>query len=413
MRLMQQTESQPTQDRAHSAAGPLSGIRVLDVSRVLAAPFCGQLLADMGADVIKVEGPNGDENRGWGPFNSSGQSCNFMSVNRGKRGMTLNLKTEQGREILYEMLGQVDVLIHNYLPEVAEVLGIDEKVFRKKYPRLIVCGISAFGAKGEMRNRPGYDSLLQAFAGIMGFTGERGGQSVRSGVSFVDMTTGVFAYSAILSALMGRARTGEGAIVRASLLETALGLLSYHGVSWLEAGVLPQKEGSGLWNQVPYQAFPCKDVELVTGALNDSTWRRMCQAIGRNDLRDDPTLATNAQRLERRQEVIDIFAEAFLQDTAANWTRKLGELGVPVAPMHTVEEALKHEQSLANGMLMNMTDQDGKAIRLLGVPFKINDNGSFAQRPPPRLGEHTEEILREFLSVSEDEATDLRRQGVI
>jgi crotonobetainyl-CoA:carnitine CoA-transferase CaiB-like acyl-CoA transferase len=403
----------PARDNASTNEAPLAGIRVIDVSRVLAAPFCGQLLADMGADVIKVEGPNGDENRGWAPFNASGESCNFMSVNRGKRGITLNLKTERGREILYEMLASADVLIHNYLPDVAEVLGIDETLFREKYPRLIVCGVSAFGAKGDMRNRPGYDSLLQAFAGIMGFTGERGGQSVRSGVSFVDMTTGVFAYSAILSALMGRARTGKGASVRASLLETALGLLSYHGVSWLEAGVLPQKEGSGLWNQVPYQAFQCKDVELVTGALNDATWRRMCQAIGRPDLRDDPTLATNAQRLERRQEVIGIFAETFLQDTAASWTHKLGELGVPVAPMHTVEEALTHEQSLVNDMVLNMTDQDGNAIHLLGVPFKVGDTASFAQRPPPRLGEHTEQVLREYISLSPADIADLRERGVI
>lgn len=392
---------------------PLAGIRVIDVSRVLAAPFCGQLLADMGADVIKVEGPSGDENRGWAPFNASGQSCNFMSVNRGKRGITLNLKTPQGQEILGKLLAKADVLIHNYLPDVAEVLGIDEEKFRARFPRLVVCGISAFGAQGPMRNRPGYDSLLQAFAGIMGFTGEREGKSVRSGVSFVDMTTGAFAYGAVLTALMGRTQTGLGTHVRVSLLETALGLLSYHGVSWLEAGVLPQKEGSGLWNQVPYQAFPCKDTELVTGALNDATWRRMCEAIGRPDLRDDPTLATNAQRLERRQEVIDIFAATFLQDTAAEWTRKLGEGGVPVAPMHTVAEALTHEQSVANQMVMHMTDQDGKDIRLLGVPFKVGDTPSHATRPPPRLGEHTEAVLRELAGLSDGEMDALRAQRVI
>jgi crotonobetainyl-CoA:carnitine CoA-transferase CaiB-like acyl-CoA transferase len=395
------------------AEGPLTGIRVIDVSRVLAAPFCGQMLADMGADVIKIEGPAGDENRGWAPFNASGQSCNFMSVNRGKRGVTLNLKTRRGQQIFREMLARADVLIHNYLPDVAEALGIDEAEFRESFPRLIICGVSAFGARGAMRNRPGYDSLLQAFAGIMGFTGEREGKSVRSGVSFVDMTTGVFAYSAILSALMARERTGKGSRVRASLLETAITLLSYHGVSWLEAGVLPQKEGSGLWNQVPYQAFQCKDTELATGALNDATWRRMCEAIGRLDLRDDPTLATNAQRLERREEVIAIFAQTFLQDTATEWTRKLGENGVPVAPMHTVADALTHEQSLANEMVMEMEDQDGKPIRLLGMPFKVADRASHAVRPPPRLGEHTEEVLRELTSLSAEEFPALREAKVI
>ncbi|CAM3849983.1 CaiB/BaiF CoA transferase family protein [Bordetella tumulicola] len=391
----------------------LEGIRVIDVSRVLAAPFCGQLLADMGADVIKVEGPKGDENRGWPPFNESGQSCNFMSVNRGKRGITLNLKTERGRELLYQLLEKADVLIHNYLPEVAAPLGIDEALFRQRFPHLIVCGISAFGAHGPMRNRPGYDSLLQAFSGIMGFTGERGGKSVRSGVSFVDMTTGVFAYSGVLSALMRRVRTGKGSNVQVSLLETAIALLSYHGVSWLEAGVLPEKEGSGLWNQVPYQAFQCQDKELATGALNDATWRRMCDAIGRPDLRDDPSLATNAQRLERREEVIGIFAEAFRHDTAAAWTERLGERGVPVAPMHTVADALTHEQSLANQMVMQMTDQDGRSLRLLGMPFKIGHPASFARRPPPRLGEHTDEVLQELASLSPQDLAALRAQEVI
>src|SRR5690606_38260631 len=180
---------------------------------------------------------------------------------------------------------------------------------------------------------------------------------------------------------------------------------------WLESGVLPEKEGSGVWNQVPYQAFQCKDTELVTGALNDATWRRMCEAIGRLDLRDDPTLATNAQRLERREEVVKIFADTFLQDTAAAWTEKLGNNGVPVAPMHTVADALTHEQSIANDMVMRMTDQDGKPLRLLGMPFKIGQRASFAKYPPPRLGEHTREVLHELTSFTEDDFEVRKAQG--
>lgn len=395
------------------ARRPLEGIRVVDVSRVLAGPFCGQMLADMGADVIKVESPEGDENRQWAPINEDGESCNFMSVNRGKRGISINLKEPEGQEVLYALLENSDVLLHSFLPSRARMLGIEEEALHKRFPKLIICGVSAFGARGELADRPGYDALFQAFSGIMSFTGERGGGPVRSGVSFVDMTTGILAYSGVVTALMGRTLTQQGTIVRASLLETAVSLLGYHGVGWLQTGAQPRREGSGLWSLVPYQAFRCQDGEVLTGALNDGAWRKLCRAVGRADLENDPQLASNAGRLAQREAVIAEFERIFATDTVANWMSRLEAQGVPVAPLHTIEQALTHPQSLANEMVVEVDGGDGKVLKLLGTGFKVGEGPQHSLRRPPRLGEHAEEILREVAGFEPARIQALRSKGIM
>jgi crotonobetainyl-CoA:carnitine CoA-transferase CaiB-like acyl-CoA transferase len=392
---------------------PLHGIRVIDLSRVLAGPLCGQMLADMGADVIKIEAPSGDENRRWAPMNASGESCNFMSVNRGKRGITLNLKSEQGREVLDKLLATADVLLHSFLPETALPLGIDEAKLRERHPRLVVSTISAFGVKGELSDRPGYDALLQAFSGIMSITGERDGGPVRSGVSFVDMTTGILAYCGVLTALMGREKSDEGDTVHVSLLETAVSLLGYHGVGWLETGAMPRREGSGLWHLVPYQAFDCQDGQVLTGALNDHTWAKLCRAVERPDLGSDAGLATNAGRLERRDEVVAAFEKIFAAGTVAYWMDKLEAGGVPIAPLHTIDQSLTHAQCLANDMVVQVQATDGHAIKLLGSPFKVGPGANHASRPPPRLGEHSIEVLTEVAGLSTAQIDALRELGVV
>ncbi len=394
-------------------ARPLAGIRVIDLSRVLAGPLCGQMLADMGADVIKIEAPTGDENRQWAPMNASGESCNFMSVNRGKRGITLNLKSQEGRDILDQLLKTADVLLHSFLPGTARVLGIDEDELRARHPRLIVSGISAFGALGELSDRPGYDALLQAFSGIMSITGERDGSPVRSGVSFVDMTTGILAYCGVLTALIGRAKSNAGDTVHVSLLETAVSLLGYHGVGWLEAGAMPRREGSGLWHLVPYQAFRCSDGEVLTGALNDAAWRKLCRAVGRPDLESDAGLATNAGRLSRRDEVVAEFVKIFAGDTVANWMKQLEAGGVPIAPLHTIDQALSHAQSRANHMVVELEGSTGAPIRLMGSPFKVGAGPNHASRRPPLLGEHSNEVLGELPGLTAERIGALRAQGVV
>lgn len=394
-------------------ARPLEGVRVIDLSRVLAGPLCGQMLADMGADVIKVEAPTGDENRQWAPMTAAGDSCNFMSVNRGKRGITLNLKMQEGRDVLDKLLQRADVLLHSFLPGTAQSLGIDEQALRTRHPRLIVSTISAFGAKGELADRPGYDALLQAFSGIMSITGDREGGPVRSGVSFVDMTTGMLAYCGVVTALMGRQQSGQGNTVRVSLLETAVSLLGYHGVGWLEAGAMPRREGSGLWHLVPYQAFSCTNGEVLTGALNDGTWKKLCRAVDRRDLEDDAGLATNAGRLSRRKEVVTEFVKIFGSNTVEYWTERLEKGNVPIAPLHTIDQALMHEQSLVNDMVISVGDGAGRAIRLLGSPFKVGEGANVASRRPPRLGEHSQEVLCDVAGLSQCEIDTLRVQGVV
>jgi len=400
------------QHAAGNREKPLSGIKVIDAARVLAGPFCGQMLADQGADVIKIESAAGDENRHWSPFSKSGESCNFMSVNRGKRAITLNLKSDDGKGVFHKLLAEADVLIHSFLPSTALKLGIDAEKLARDYPRLVICEISAFGGKGDMRDLPGYDTLFQAFSGIMSMTGYPDGDPARAGVSFIDMTTGILGYCAIVTALMGRAKTGNGDIAGVSLLETATTLLGYHAVSWLELGTMPHREGSGIWHLVPYQAFSCTDGQFITGALNDNAWGRLCNAIDRPDMAADPELSSNEKRLNHRARIVQIFADCFATDTVAAWTKRLEAHDVAVAPLHTIDQALTHKQTLANEMVIEMV-REGTSIRLLGLPFKLRSSQTPSTLPPPRLGQHTDEVLRSVAGLNEDEIARLRASGAV
>jgi crotonobetainyl-CoA:carnitine CoA-transferase CaiB-like acyl-CoA transferase len=392
---------------------PLHGLSVIDLSRVLAGPLCGQMLADMGADVIKVEAPGGDENRKWPPFDGAGESCNFMSVNRGKRGVTLNLKSEDGRALLYGLLGSADVLLLSFLPHTCRDLGVDPELLRRKFPRLVIVSITAFGSEGALAERPGYDSLSQAFSGIMSITGERDGLPVRSGVSFVDLSTGVYAYAGVLTALEARRQTGQGDTVRVSLLETAIGMLGYHAVGWLGAGATPHREGSGVWHLVPYQAFRCQDGEILTGALNDAAWQNLCRAVERPDLGSDPALASNAGRVAQRERLVTQFTAIFASAPTAYWMARLEACGVPVALLHSVAQALDHPQTRANGMVVDVARADGSALQLLGPSFKLDAAQRHADVPPPRLGEHTDAVLAERLGLDAARLAALRAQGVL
>lgn len=391
---------------------PLEGVRVIDISRVLAGPYCGQLLADMGADVIKIEAPQGDENRKWSPVLPSGESCNFVSVNRGKRGLTLNLTHPRGREIFQGLLASADVLLHNFLPSTASKLGIDTEELEKRYPDLVICSLTAFGAKGPLRNRPGYDSVLQAFSGLMAITGEPDGEPVRAGSSIVDMATGLVAYGGILTALYSKINGRKRRSVSVSLFETAVSMLGYHGTAWLEAGVLPRREGSGIWHLVPYQAFMCADQYLFVAALNDSTWLRLCEALERPDLRDDPRYASNEQRVHCRNEIVGEISRILSKENASHWMQRLENAGVPNAPLHTLDQVFEHEQTLANDMLVKTYRADGSVMRQIGMPFKVGEIKA-AHRGAPSLGEHNEEILTQILHLKQDEIFDLKSSGVI
>lgn len=382
-------------------SGPLARFRVVDLSRVLAGPFCGQMLADMGADVIKVEPPWGDDNRRWAPFNSEGESCNFMSVNRGKRSLTLNLKQDHDRGILDKLLETSDVLLHSFLPSTVEALNLSYEALHARFPKLVVCSLSGYGANGPLRDVRAYDVMLQAFTGAMSVTGEAGRPPVRAGISYIDLSTGIFAYSGILTALWSREKTNLGEHVRVSLLESGLALLGFHGISYLETGWVPQPAGSGMSYLFPYQAFRCSDAYVVTGANNEGQWKRFATAMGLGDLADDPRFATNTARLENRESLLPVLEQIFLTRTAAEWVEHLLKVDLPAQKIYTVAEAVQHEQTLANGMIHTIERPDRIPLRLMGLPFKVGDVRP-SSSPPPDLGQHSAEILEELGIVAKE-----------
>lgn len=397
---------------SRNGISPLTGLQVIDASRVLAGPLCGQMLADMGAEVIKVESLSGDENRKWGPFNSDQESCNYLSVNRGKRGIALNLKDDRARDILYDLVAEADVFISSFLPRTAEALGVSDELLKEKFPNLIIVSISAFGNKGELANSPGYDTLAQAFSGIMSITGEADGIGVRSGVSFVDLTTGVYAYAGTLTALEHRRKTGTGTVVRVSLMETAISMLGYHAVGWLEAGVLPFKQGSGIWHLVPYQAFKCSDGEILTGALNDHTWLKLCDALSLNDLRDNEAFRTNEGRVENRDLIVGRLQGSFEHETVAYWVHTLEKHSVPVTVVNTIDKSLSHPQVLDNDMILEISKAGGTKVRLLKTAFSLDGTHCRSEIAPPALGEHSAAILQDGLGYSEEQIASLMHEGV-
>ena len=394
----------------------LEGVVVADLSRVLAGPFCAQQLADMGADVIKVESTDGDENRRWQPQLPNGHSSNYASVNRGKRAMTLDLKSPRGPEVLRRLIERSDVLLHNFLPDTAARLGLAYESVRAVNPRLVYCTINGYGEHGPLRNKPGYDLMVQAFSGTMSTTGFEGGPPVRSGVSFIDMATGIAAYGAIVAALFARERTGKGAWVHGSLLETAVSLLGYHAISWLQGGQLPVKQGSGSSSSVPYQAFECNDGYMLLGAPNDAAWMRLCEGLEDPGLAADARFASIRLRVDNRAVLIPLLERRFRENTVAHWVDRLERKGIAVSPLQTLDQVFTHPQVLANEMLVKLTDSDGADMPLVGMPFKMEtDDGpmSPSRRPVPRLGAHTDEVLRDVLGYSADEAAALRREGAV
>ena len=389
----------------------LEGIQVIDLSRVLAGPHCAQLLADFGADVIKIEGPGGDENRQWPPLGPDGQSANFASVNRGKRGMVLDLKTKEARDILLRLVRKSDVLIHSFLPDTADRLDISLDRLRIENPRLVVATISGYGAHGPLADKRGYDLMVQAFAGAMSTTGTPGGTPIRSGVSFIDMSTGISLYAGIVTALLARVTTGQGTWVRGSLLETAIALLGYHAVAWMQAGVLPEPQGSGSGHLVPYQAFRCQDGYMLAGAPNDGAWTRFCDALEWPELAADQRFHGNVARVEQRPVLIPMLEERFGRKPVAHWVERFEARSVACSPLHTVDQVMAHPQTFANAMRVTARDADGVDRDLVGTPFKLAEGGGIAATSAPALGADTDSVLADRLGLSAEAIDRLRHAG--
>ena len=391
----------------------LDGVRILDLSRVLAGPFCGMLLADLGADVVKVEDTStGDESRTWPPH-KDGESAAFLVINRNKRDMTLDLKTPEGVEVLKRMVATADVLIENFRTGTMESFGLGYDTLAAINPRLIYCSVSAFGRSGPRKDAPGYEALMQAFSGIMSITGEPDGAPLRCGVSFLDLTTGIFCAFGIVNALLHRARTGLGQRVDGSLLETAVTLLNYHAEGYLLTGTQPKPLGSSHPSLSPYRTFKCRDGQwiFIAGA-NDRFWQRLAPALGLPELAHDPRFAVNIERVKNRRELEAALESAIARHDREPLLKALEEAGVPATPVNTVQQVMEDAQTAARSMIERVVHPRLGEIPVVGTPVKFSRMRPSVRRPAPQQGEHTDEILAEHDYTAADIAA-LRAKKVV
>ncbi|HYB84825.1 MAG TPA: CoA transferase, partial [archaeon] len=380
-------------------AGPLDGVRVLDLSRVLTGPFCSMLLGDLGAEVIKVEIPRtGDDTRQWGPPFIHGESAYFLSINRNKKSLTLDLSSEKGREILYALAEKSDILLENFRPGVTERLRVGYPTLAEKNPRLIYCSISSYGYSGPYRDRLAYDLVLQAMGGLMGITGEPGRPPVRIGVALSDIGAGMYAALAILAALAARARTEKGQWVDVSLLDTTVSWLTYMAAYYFATGKNPEKAGSAHPTIVPYQCLKTKDNEYVALAVgNDKLFQNLCRAISNEKLAQDPRFSTNPSRVTNRKQLIPILEEVFAQKPRDEWLQIFAEEEVPAGPVYSMQEVFSDPQVLQRKMLARIQHPTAGEISQIGIPMVFSDTNPEIRSPPPVLGEHAEEILGKLL----------------
>ena len=374
---------------------PLSGIRVLDLSRVLAGPYCTMVLGDLGADVIKVEYPEGDETSGWGlPF-AAGERAYYLCVNRNKRSIVLDFKTKDGRRVLHELVRSRDVLVENFRPGTLARYSLDYDSIFAINPHLIYCSITGFGHTGPLRDKPGYDFMIQAMGGLMSITGEPDGEPMKVGVAVADLFAGQNAVIAILAALQARTLTGRGQHLDISLFDSQVGMLANVASNCLIAGKPPKRYGNAPANIVPYQAFAASDMWFVVAVGNDGQFEKLCEVIGKWELVGDERFVTNAGRVENREELISVLKPMFLTRTANEWLTRLKNAGIPYGPINTLDKVFAMPNVEARDMLIHMEHAEIGDLKLVGTPFKYSET-PVDYILPPRLGEHIEEVLNEL-----------------
>jgi crotonobetainyl-CoA:carnitine CoA-transferase CaiB-like acyl-CoA transferase len=400
---------------------PLEGLRVVDLTRALAGPFCTMMLGDLGADVIKVERPShGDESRGWGPpFVGQpygpypGESAYFLAANRNKRSITVNLKSDEGQEIVRRLAANSDALVENFRTGTLDEVGLGYDAMREVNPRLVYCSISGYGRTGPYAERPGYDFVIQAEGGMMGITGPEEGAPYRVGIPIVDITAGMFAATAILAALRARDLSGEGQLIDLSLLDSQAALLTNVASNYLIGGEPHRRLGNAHPNITPYEAFRARDRWFALAAANNRQWSALCQAISRPELATDPRFADNGARVAHRAELRAILDEAFQARDAGEWLAALRQAGLPCGPINTVPEVFNHPQAEAREMVLEAEHPTAGTLHFPGFPYKLSETPAALRQPPPRLGQHTEQVLSNLLGYAPSAVVALREKGII
>jgi crotonobetainyl-CoA:carnitine CoA-transferase CaiB-like acyl-CoA transferase len=393
---------------------PLAGVRILDAARVLAGPFCGQLLADLGADVIKLERPGaGDDTRGWGPPFLGPLSAYFLSCNRNKRSVTLDVAHPDGNAVFHDLLAKCDVLIENFRTDSAEKLGLTPDKLLARHPRLVVCSISGFGRTGPLRDAPGYDFAIQAMSGLMSITGPAEGPPCKVGVAVADVLTGLYAATAILACLRARERSGHGYAIDLALLDCALASQVNVAQAYLTSGEVPPRQGNAHLQIVPYQLFRTADGWLVLCVGNDGQWQAFCDAAGEEDLGADPFYATNRLRVEARDELVPKVEAVMRKLPTAEWVRRLADANVPHAVVWNYADLFAQEQVAARGMRLTVRDPDGQPMDLIGDPVRIAGAGRREPTAPPQLGADTDSVLGELLGLDAAAVARLRERGAV
>ena len=400
---------------------PLEGIRVVDLTRAMAGPFCTMMLGDLGADVIKVERPGrGDESRGWGPpfvgeayGPYSGESVYFVSANRNKRSVTVNLKSGEGQEIVRRLVAASDVLVENFRTGALDRMGLGYEDLRAVNPGLVYCSVSGYGRTGPYADRPGYDFVIQAEGGFMGVTGPEEGPPSRVGVPIIDITAGMFAATGILAALRARDVSGEGQLVDVSLLDTQVALLTNVASNYLVGGLPHRRLGNAHPHIAPYEAFQARDRWFALAAANDGQWATLCDVLGRPELRDDPRFATNGARVANRPALLEVLGEAFAARDAEAWLAECREAGLPCGPINTIPDVFAHPQAEARDLVLEAEHPGAGTVRFVGFPYKLSGTPAEVRHPPPRLGEHTVEVLTKMLGYSTEQVAGFRAQDIV
>ncbi len=382
-------------------AKPLEGVVVLDLSRVLAAPYTGMILADMGADVIKIERPGkGDDSRAYGPF-KNGESVYYMSLNRGKRSMTLNMKSEEGKQILKDLVKEADVLVENFRGGTMDKLGLGYDVLKEINPRLIYSACTGFGMTGPYKFDPAYDVIVQGMGGIMSITGQEGGEPTKVGASIGDITAGIFSAVGIMMALYAREKTGKGQLVDVSMLDCQVAILENAIARYMNAGVSPKPIGNRHASITPFQSLKTSDGYVIIAVGNDTLWQKFCGLIDRPDLAADPRFTTNPLRTENVKVLGEELTKTFVTKTMDEWLHILKEGGIPVGPINDVERVIKDPAVIARDMIVTTHHPVAGDVEMAGVPIKLSDTPGSVDGPAPTLGQHTREILKEKLNMDD------------